>query len=406
VAGLWRRVPLPALIVFAFLVLQIVAAPAVAMTNDGYRYARTSLQILGDSREVATQRAVRAFCTDVVGEADRERRLSALRFRGRPKPGAVDACVAAWPNGVGPLSPRYEAIFDSRVGYPLFAAPLVALLGISPGLWVTSLLWTALGGWLVVVLLRSAGVPGRFAAAGQVLYYVTPIGLWGGYPLAEGVTLTLTVGALLGAWWMVRRRVWPGLALLAGALVLGFLVKFSSLLLTAAALVAAGAVLLWRDGAARHRGTYLMIAVNVCWLAAASGVAHLLAWPGAGESLQDTFTRRFSRPDVPDPWRRLARLNLNYWTQWVQNQARAPWLVLLLGASAWALFRRHAALAWLVTAVALTGFATFAAHPTVSQEQRLMIPIWLLPVVGVPVLLTMLADRAADRSTEDVGGRR
>ena len=408
-AGLFRRIPLPLWVALGFVALQVLASPGTMMSNDSYRYARSSLQILGDSREVATQKATRAWCEDQAIKADRERRIDALRFRGGPQPGLVEECVARWPTGIGPLTARYDAIFDSRIGYPLLAAPFVAVLGISDGLWVSSMLCTAVGGWLAYLLLRSAGLRRRFAVAGQVLYYVTPIGLWGSYALAEGPTLTLTMGALLGTWWMVQRRLWPGLALLAGSLLLGFVVKFSSLLLVAAALAAAATIVLWRDRATRGRGTYLLIAVNVAWVVAASALAAAWRWPGVSESLQDTFTRRFYRPDVPDPWQRLLELNVNYWIQWVQTQARAPVLVVALVVAAWALFRRNATLGWLVTAVALTGPATVAAHPFLGQEERLMVAVWILPVVGLPMLLAGLADRAgdrvADRAGDPAGGR-
>ena len=393
-AGLFRRIQLPLLIMFGFVALQLLASPGTLMTNDGYRYARSALELLGDSRPVATDRATRAWCEDQALKETRKIEIDALTFREGPPPGLVEECVAKWPDGIGPNAPRYEAIFDARIGYPLLAAPFVAVLGISDGLWAASMLCTAVGGWLAYLLLRSAGLSRRFAAVGQILYYVTPIGLWGSYGLAEGPTLMLMMGALLGTWWILQRRLWAGLALLTGSLLVGFLVKFSSLLLVAAALAAAAMVVLWRNAAARRRGTYLMVAVNVTWIVAASALAAAWRWPGVAESLQDTFTRRFYRPDVSDPWSRLFELNVNYWIQWVQNQARAPVLVLAMVAAAWALFRRNVALGWLVTAVALTGPVTVAAHPFVSQEQRLMTPAWILPVVGLPMLLAGIAERA------------
>jgi len=81
-----------------------------------------------------------------------------------------------------------------------------------------------------------------------------------------------------------------------------------------------------------------MIAVTTAWAVAAAAGAKALRFPGVSETLQDTFTQYFTRPDVADPWRRLVELNLNYWTRWVQEQARAPWLLLVLAAAVWALF--------------------------------------------------------------------
>jgi hypothetical protein len=400
-----QRLVLPWLVALCFLALQFVAAPAVMMTNDSYRYARSTLQILGDTRQEAQDKALAALCADTTARAQRARKLDPARFR-EPLPSDHTAkCIARFPNGLTPNMPRYEAIFDARLGYPVLAAPLTKLLGVKEGLHLTSVLFTALGGVLAYMLLRSAGVPGRFAALGQMIYYVTPIGFRGSYPLTEGPTMALTMAALLGAWWMMQRRTWPGAALLVTSLVIGFFVRYPSLLMVAGALSLSGLIALWRSHRARHTGTYLMIATNVAWAVGAAASAHALRWPGLSETLQDTFTHYFTLPDVGDPWRRLARLNVNFWTQWVQDELRAPWLLLIVGISVWALFRRSLTLAVMVTAVAATGPATFAAHPVWFEEQRLMMALWLAPVVGLPILLSRTAVRADSTPPAEESGR-
>ncbi|GBQ03385.1 hypothetical protein SSP531S_48580 [Streptomyces spongiicola] len=67
-------------------------------------------------------------------------------------------------------------------GFPVLAAPFVALFGAGSGLLVTSVLFTVAGGLVAYLLLRAVGAPARFALIGQAFFYACPIGWWGGYP--------------------------------------------------------------------------------------------------------------------------------------------------------------------------------------------------------------------------------
>jgi hypothetical protein len=100
----------------------------------------------------------------------------------------------------------------------------------------------------------------------------------------------------------------------------------------------------------------------------------------------------FTRPDVTDPWYRLARLNVAYWSQWAQDQVRNPWLVAAVATGSVTLVRRHRAFGLIAGAVALTGFLNQAAHPLVNQSDRLLIEVSVAAVLGLP-LLGVAADR-------------
>ncbi|MFF3867343.1 hypothetical protein [Micromonospora sp. NPDC001898] len=380
---------LPLLVALAWVGLWVVALrPAVGPANDAYRYARTSLELLGQSRADAQREALAAYCGELARWDARRAAVNPLTMDGPPRIAArTRACIAKYPDGLTPNAPRYEAIFADRPGYPALAAPLVAVLGVNTGLAATSVLCTAIGGLLIFRLLREAGVPPHLAVAGQVAYYGSPIGWWGSYPLTEGPVMALTVAALLGAWWLLRRRTVAGVALVLGALVAGTALRHSTFLLIAAGLAAAGLLILATIRQHRHAGTWLLVAVSSLATIGILAMAKALGLSGVGETLQDKWTGNFTRPDVDDPWRRLVDLTATYWPQWLQQELRSPWLLLGLALGAWALLRHDRALAWLTLALASTGLATQVAHPVVSQSDRLYVALWLVPVVGIPVLL-------------------
>lgn len=390
-----RRWMLPALIAIAYIVLQIIGRPTLAPANDAYRYNQAALQFLGDSPEQAHRTALKAYCHDKVRREMRSHELKPENLRDDaapyPTPGkGFSACMAESADGLKPLSPRYERIFDVRPGFPVLAAPFVAVFGAGSGLLVTSVLFTVAGGLFAYLLLRAVGAPARFALLGQAFFYACPIGWWGGYPLTEGPVLALTMSALLGAWWLFNRRLTAGAILLAGSMVVGTAVKYSTFLLIAGALAAAAMVCLALVAGTRHRGTYFMAALNAAVVLGIGALSMHYNLPGSTETLQDTFTDHFAQPDVAAPWPMLVELNGNYWTHWIQEQVRSPWLVVAVGLGAWGLFRHSRALGWIVLAVGLTGIAAEIAHPVDSQGDRLMLNVWVIAVVGLPLLLHQL----------------
>ncbi|MGW1784680.1 hypothetical protein ACWCQQ_37055 [Streptomyces sp. NPDC002143] len=386
---------LPALIAIVYIVLQIVGKPTLAPANDAYRYNKAALRLLGDSPEQAHRTALKAYCHDQVRWETRRHGLrpESLRDDAAPYPTPekrFSACMAASADGLKPTSPRYERIFDVRPGFPVLAAPFVAVFGAGSGLLVTSVLFTVAGGLFAFLLLRAVGAPARIALVGQAFFYACPIGWWGGYPLTEGPVLALTMSALLGAWWMFNRRLAEGTLLLAGSMVVGTAVKYSTFLLIAGALAAAATVCLALVAGTRHRGTYLMAALNAAVVLGIGALSIRYSLPGSAETLQDTFTDHFAQSDVAAPWPMLGELNGNYWTSWIQEQVRSPWLIAAVGLGTWGLFRHSRVLGWLVVAVGLTGIAAEVAHPVDSQGDRLMLNVWVIAVLGLPLLLHQL----------------
>ncbi|WP_433652680.1 hypothetical protein ACQP2C_10395 [Micromonospora zamorensis] len=397
---------LPLLAALAFVGLWTLAQPAVNPVNDSYRYARATLSLLGTSPAEAQREALAAACEEQARWNARTASLDPVAMEAPPRIAErTRQCIARYPNGLTPNAPRYEAIFEDRIGYSVLAAPFVGLFGVNLGLSVTSVLFTALGGALIFWLLREVGVSVGIAVGGQLFYYFSPLGWWGSYPLTEGPVLAFTAAALLGSWWLLRQRIAAGAALLIAALVLGTAIRYSTFLLVAAALAAAALLTLATTRTARRPGTWLLVGIGATATVGIFAMAKVLGLSGTGETLQDTFTNHFVLPDVADPWRRLVDLNLNFWPSWFRQELRAPWLLLGLGFGAWALFRRDTALAWVTLALAGTGLATQIAHPMWVESDRLYVAVWLVPVVGLPLLLDrLMADRRATSADAPVSG--
>jgi hypothetical protein len=114
--------------------------------------------------------------------------------------------------------------------------------------------------------------------------------------------------------------------------------------------------------------------------------------------MQDTFTRHFIRPDVSDPVGRLFASNLHFWGYFPVLEPTSLLLILGLVVIGVRLCRRDAVFAALVIAIAATGIGTVAAHPVASQADRLMVAVWLLIVLGVPLLVSDFGRRFAPGS--------
>lgn len=383
-----RRLVVGALLIAAlFTVIQAVDYRQDVPSNDTYQYARQTLLILGESRPQAVHDAVVMYCQD---SGDAAASAETLNYGANSTVGAYssayDTCLHTYRNGLTPTSPRYLAIFTSRPGYPLLAAPVVAAFGPRFGLWAAAMLCTLLAGLLVLALLRAAGCGTRLALAGQALYLAAPTGYWGSRMLTDGPSLATTLLALLGAYWLVQRRYRSGALVLAAGLAAGFAVRYSSEQMVALVLAVSGLICLrWVRGA-RHRGTAILAAVAGGGFVLSELLSTLLGWPGVSESLQDTFTRHFLRPDVSDPVGRLARLDLHFWGYFPVSEPTALLAAAGLIALGVLLVRRDGGYGVLVSAVSATGVGAVVAHPLASQSDRLMVPVWLLLALGLPRL--------------------
>ncbi|MCX4811462.1 hypothetical protein OG601_12630 [Streptomyces sp. NBC_01239] len=388
-----------------FAVLQLANVTGRA-TPDTKNYLSYALSLRGESTREAAAVAIEYSCASRGATARRDQSVDPLTFHGKD-PAArvakkcrdaewrgVDARLRAGQTGgfIAPFSSeRFMRIFEVRPGYPVFLVPFVTLLGPIWGMWSASVVLTVLGGVLVFLILRTLSVSVPLALTGQALYYVLPCGTTSMRPMTEGLMTALTLAAVWGCALILKgRRTRAGLALVGGSLVLLFAVKHSQALFLGLCLAGAGALVAvgrWRRGRAPGRA---LLAVAGFGATAALGtlvLASALRYPTQTDSLQDLLTDHYAYPDRTRLWPEFLHLEANFWLEWTRQQLWQPMLAAALGAGVWGASRRPAFGVFLAGA-AFTGILTQAAHPDISVwGGRLIVLVWLLPVVGVPLLL-------------------
>ncbi|MGW3507902.1 hypothetical protein [Streptomyces sp. NPDC000994] len=390
-------------------------------TPDTKNYLSYALSLRGADKREAAAVTIDYVCAGKAARASRAHSVDVLRFR-EPSPAArvagacrtelrreVEARLRAGQTGghTLPFMPeRFMRIFEARPGYPVFLIPFITLFGVTWGVWAAGVAVTAVGGVLVFLVLRGRRVPVPLALTGQVLYYVLPCGTTAMRPMAEGLMLALTLTGLWGCSLALDGRVRAGTALVAGALLALFTVKHSQALFLGLSLAAAGAAVAVRRWTRRRPAGRGVLAVTAVACGAAVGtvlLARALRYPTGSDSLQDLLTGHYALPDRDRPWPELLRLEGGFWLEWLRRQLWQPLFAALLAAGAWGALRRRGAFGLFVVATAFTGFLTQAAHPDITVwGERLIVLVWLLPVVGVPLLL----ERVVPRSAADVPGPR
>ncbi|MEV7060332.1 hypothetical protein AB0N95_33235 [Streptomyces microflavus] len=388
------------LIAVAFAVLQLTAVTGRA-SPDTKNYLSYALSLSGESRAEAGRRAIDYSCA-----SQQHGPLSSIPWTSRKISGeSQEQCerrlndsVAHWSrngNTSGMTAPfanhRFMAIFEARPGYPLFLVPFVTVFDATWGLWLAGLVVALAGSVCVLLTLRCAGASRRAGLAGQALYLALPTGTVAMNPLSDGLSLALGTAVVLGCTLLSLNRPRTGVALVVCGLALMFLVRYSQALLLAAALTA-GFALRWawlrrcrRPSARTGQAAVLCGALAVAVYAG----AHLLSWPTGQDSAQDLLTDHYRRPDLPNPWPEFLVQERTFWTAWLHRQATYPVLPVLLALSAWALLRRRSAVLPVALAAASAGILNQAGHPNLDQllGHRLIVFVWLLPVLTVPLLL-------------------
>ncbi|CAL9554568.1 hypothetical protein SUDANB145_04492 [Streptomyces sp. enrichment culture] len=400
--GVRTRVLLLALL-FALLQLADVTGRD---TPDTKNYLSYALSLSGEDKRGAAAGAIEHYCASRASSAKRAQSVHVVRFhRADPTARVTAACrEREWRNverrlragqtggHTVPFMPeRFMRIFEARPGYPAFLVPFVSVLGVTWGVWTASVLVAAAGGVLVFLILRTLALPVPLALTGQALYYVLPCGAVAMRPMTEGLLMALTLAAVWGCALVSRavpeRR---GYWLVGGSLALLFTVKHSQALFLGGCLAVAGAAVALRRvrrGEAPGRGVLRLAGVGLCAALATVVLARLLHYPSESESLQDLLADHFARPDRERPWPEFLQLQGNFWTEWSRRQLREPLFVTALAAGAWGALRRPASGAFLIAAAA-TGILTQAGHPDINiWGGRLIVLAWLLPVVGLPLLL-------------------
>lgn len=399
-----RAWPLGLLVVAVYAVLQLAAGSQWSLYPDSYRYARAAEQFTGVSRAQAHRDALAAFCDSRANAARADARLSPVAGASLP-PVTMTArqCRKRWANAadITTADPRYQAIFSSRPGYPLLAAPFIKVFGVIRGMRLLGLLTAAGGSLMVIGLLRSAGLPPLASVCGQLVFLATPLARWSLQALGEGLVTLCALGTIWGAVLLVRRRPVAGTPLLVASLAVCAVTRYSSALVLAA-LTAAAAVAVWcamRER--RHRWTAVLAGLSATAAALTAGVISVLALPSATTTLQDTFTVHFRHPEVPDPWQRLAALDVRYWEHWIGAQATLPIYLVPTLLAAWALYRHRPDLGWFALATALLGAVQITAHPLVQEADRLGVLMWMPAVLGLPLLLTTPRRRDTDTPQDE-----
>ncbi|MFJ8056602.1 hypothetical protein [Streptomyces sp. NPDC096142] len=388
-----------------FAVLQLANVTGRA-TPDTKNYLSYALSLRGESTRAAAAVAIDYSCASRGATARREQSVNPLTFHGKDPAGrvakkcrdaewrGVDARLRAGQTGgfIAPFSSeRFMRIFEVRPGYPVFLVPFVTLLGPVWGMWSASVVLTVLGGVLVFLILRTQNVSVPLALTGQALYYVLPCGTTSMRPMTEGLMTALTLAAVWGCALVLKgRRTRAGLALVGGSLVLLFTVKHSQALFLGLCLAGAGALVAagrWRRGRAPGRALLVVAGFGATAALGTLVLASALRYPTQTDSLQDLLTDHYAIPDRTRLWPEFLHLEGNFWLEWTRQQLWQPVLAAALGAGAWGASRRPAFGVFL-TGAAFTGILTQAAHPDISVwGGRLIVLVWLLPVVGVPLLL-------------------
>lgn len=358
-------------------------------TPDTFWYARDAMRYAGYSEAHADSAAARITC--------------GAMSRARPHVGDYDGCLA-YRRGLPASAPaRFERIFTSRPGYALLTAPFVRVFGGAGFVAGTAVLGTACGVAIALVALAIGLGPMR-ALLAEVAFYLLPTGLWVSRMLAEAPMVLFLLIAVLGVILLLRGRGRDRVAasgLVAAGLVCLCVTKPANGVALAVALAAGSAVM---SVFTRQRSAYLLLggiamvvlAGNLC----AGAALHL---PGVHETLQDTFTRHFRRPDVADPWHRLAHLAWRLWDQWIPARMRDDPLIpaaYLLGVvGLFARTRPYASLPLLVAG--LTGTVVVTMHPLVSELPRLTVVTWIPVAFGLAALAAPSRSFLATRDETD-----
>ncbi|MFI7346734.1 hypothetical protein ACIBSR_10750 [Streptomyces sp. NPDC049936] len=375
-------------------------------TPDTKNYLAYTLSLSGEGKRGVATATIDYVCASRAERARRDQGVHVVRFH-RPDPtdqvaaecreqewGVVAPQLAAGRTGghTLPYMPdRFMRIFEVRPGYPLFLVPFVAVFGVTWGLWAAGVVIACAGGVLAFLILRALSVPVPLALGGQALYYALPCGTTAMRPMTEGLLMALTLAAVWGCALMLRAgRTRAGLALVAGSLAALFTVKHSQSLFLGVCLAAAGALIALRRrrGGRSSRDVLALAAVGLAGAVGTLVLARLLHYPSVSDSVQDLLTDHFARPDRERPWPEFWQLQGNFWVEWLRRQAWQPLFVAALAAGAWGALRRGGAVGGFLVAAACTGILTQAGHPDINiWGERLIVLAWLLPVVGIPLLL-------------------
>jgi hypothetical protein len=325
--------------------------------RDTQWYVRQGYVDAGRSRQQATALAISYRC-----HADPVCRADAVTVFERPA--------------------RYEAIFSSRPGYPALLTAAIRLKGDRGVDLVTFAIALAATGTAALLAFLVGGLSA--APLGALAFALSPAGYWASRALSDGLARAFVLAALAGALLVLRGRRTLGLVVMLGSVAALVPVRDSDAVALAGALAVAGLLV--------HRGRVLVVA-GLAGAAVAFGVVRLLGWPGLMESLQDSYSDHFQRPDVPDAWSRLLRGQWDLFTTLAVRPLLVAELAAIVLASLWAV-RRRPEVAWPAVLVGLTGPASLVAHPAASEVSRMLTSLVAPAVVALALAVELLVSQA------------
>lgn len=403
----------PILATIVFLLVQPLISSGWALFSDSYRYAKQAELYLGETPEQASALALDAYCENKTwyrtwdGKASRTwTGWVAIDDTPQQHAARVTQCFDTYGPRGGDLTttdPRYQSIFTSRPGYPLIATPFVGAFGIVDGMRLLGLVIATGGGIAVYALLRMLKLRPGAAVLGQAIYLLSPMGWWALQALGEGLVNVVIIGLLGGILLLRSGRTRPGIALMIVCYAALMAVRFSSVLLVGLALALACVLTAWwvdRDRPEVRKRSLIGALISVIAVAVIAVAMPVLGLPGAEVTLQDTFTRHFADPLVPNPWYRLAAANYHFWPQWLATPS-ASWLLLACSlAGVVVLLRWRRDLLWFALGLAGAGWAHVAAHPLAQEAQRLGLLMWMPAVIGLSVAAHLVIGGVRQRAAK------
>ena len=346
---------------------------ASTTTPDTFWYARDALRYAGHAPADADRTAAKITCGGISPEVTR----SKLNY---------PQCVRYRTNLPTTAPERFQRIFTSRPGYPLLAVPFVRVMGPGGFIAATAAVGVACG-VAVAVLALLIGLRLPQALMAETLFYLLPTGLWGTRLLAEAPMMLCLLVALIATVLLLRgRAVKSAAGLLAGALALCCAVKPANGVALAAAL--AGGAVLSLPRASSRRPFLLVAGIAMVVLAGNMWITSALHLPSVHETLQDTFTRHFRRPDVADPWPRLFAAMESMWAEAARTRMLdVPLVPAAFVSAAVGLFTRvHPDAAWPLALAGLTGAVVASVHPLIYEFDRLSVVAWVPVAFGLAAL--------------------
>lgn len=357
----------------------------------GFRWATASSHASGDTFWYTRQAFVYA------GRADTEATALAADFIVRQGRGNDPG---PWVAAARTVDQRYQAIFRARPVYPLIAAPFVGLVG-ADGMAIASFL-SAVAFAVALGFLAWSIVGSSVASiAAVVAAFALPTGGWLAYLYADGWMLALWTASLAAGIAYVRSGMRSWLIAFAVFVAMLFLTKSANGAVLVIATIGAAAVVAIVERRIRTRATGLAAVAATIGLVQVVlfAVLHL---PGLNQTLQDLWTNHFVRPDVTDPWLRLARRDLAMVRGIAVALIGQPIVVGVAAIGLAALATLHSFPGALLVIAGLSSVLTVLVHPVTSEIPRLMAPIWVSVAVGWAVLVW----RVVERFRPAVGGER